>query len=596
MTTDPRVTGIVKGFKERYHLEGTPDTNFQLFANCLVFKKVYFEVNKVYPYESEINIDFLQDLNLDTPEVRSMAVDGCFVLNGTSILHLNKDDTDVDAYMSAIGGDYLDVVLIQSKSTRPDYAILDTLAACLNVSFSGQEKWNRFVAFKSKCNNLLQANPNMKIRFRLIYVIGSKIEEDFFSTPEFSAREKNLKTAMKEYFWISDNSDVQISFIYESNIYKEYEQQQSVAKHVSETIQYFKITDEIDCGGQGKVKIAVISLKEIMKILFNKKADRPNELYDYNVRDALKNSKINETIKNSLQTNKDLFLLLNNGLTIIVDKQELRGEHGILLENIKIINGCQTSHAILDVCKMSADYDDVKICVKIIQTNRDDIAGQITFSSNNQNSVGKANMFAIEPKIFSLEKQYQEFFLGYKKNLKMVSLERRQGQYNNQDNSYIDMLAQAKAYISLWEKSPHDAAMYADTILDTYKLRIDDNDFIEKSVFSGILWFNVLQSIPSQYHIGRFHILTCVAMDVLRELYSISKFDKDFINSLGGLLNKLAGNEMDIKEKVKFACAAIDNIPAILPKNKNSGRIHYRKFYQSNVLAELWKAYNDLRK
>jgi hypothetical protein len=68
------------------------------------------------------------------------------------------------------------------------------------------------------------------------------------------------------------------------------------------------------------------------------------------------------------------FILLNNGVTLTVDKQETRGAKGIVLENIRIVNGCQTCHAILETCKETIyAYDNnLQVNIKIIETEKDE--------------------------------------------------------------------------------------------------------------------------------------------------------------------------------------------------------------------------------
>ena len=170
-------------------------------------------------------------------------------------------------------------------------------------------------------------------------------------------------------------------------MYEEYEKQTDNAKVINETLQFEVITDEIISSGFGKIRFGAISLGEIMKILLNTETNKPNELYGYNVRDVIKGSTINPKIESSIKTNKEMFLLLNNGITIVVDKQERRADKGIYLENIRIVNGCQTSHAILNVCAVNQEFNDAKVSIKIIETDKDDILGKITYSSNNQNTV-----------------------------------------------------------------------------------------------------------------------------------------------------------------------------------------------------------------
>ena len=383
-------------------------------------------------------------------------------------------------------------------------------------------------------------------------------------------------------------------------MYEEYEKQTDNAKVINETLQFEVITDEIISSGFGKIRFGAISLGEIMKILLNTETNKPNELYGYNVRDVIKGSTINPKIESSIKTNKEMFLLLNNGITIVVDKQERRTDKGIYLENIRIVNGCQTSHAILNVCAVNQEFNDAKVSIKIIETDKDDILGKITYSSNNQNTVSKANLFAIEPAVFELEKSYKDFFLGYSGvTFRQLNLERRQGQYNNSDMPFIDMLAQAKAYIALWNKEPHTAVMYAEQNLDRYKLRLEDKNFIDKSLFSGIIWYNVIKKTPNNYNNARYHIFSCAGIIILENILSTDNlFDYDFdeIDILIDCINiqeTLMALNLNIGEEVNKVCRVIDELEENFPK-LSSGKIHYRKFYPQDTLKIIYQKYKEI--
>ncbi len=600
---NPRLKGVVEKFCESYNIDGNEGLKYQNFVNYLLLNKTYYDINQTYPFNSSFDMNLLNAIDFDTNEENGMAVDGFFAIHNGQILHLDIEDEELDAAMDCMTKDYLHIFLIQTKSGNMATEDMSSLSDCLATNFKGQVKWAKFQNFRQKCENLLQSKPAVKISFTVVYVSGNIIDSNMFKVETFKVRENALIKAMSEFFWIDNIGDCKIEYLDESKIYAEYENLLNHSKTISQILVFENITNEITCANAIKIRFGAITVEELMKILYDNSNDRANELYEYNVRDAINNSPINDKIKCSLQNEKDAFLLLNNGITIIVDKQERKGDKGVYLENIRIVNGCQTCHSIMNVYNNNNDCRDALVAVKIIETNDETILGKITYSSNNQNHVSKSNLFAIEPKVFELEKEYTDFFIAHKvisNKLSLVLLERRQGQYFGSGNIYIDMLAQAKAYISLWEYTPNTAIMYSDQNLNKYKTYLDDANFIKCSLFSGILWNEVLKNIPRSYYNARFQIFTSVSICWLHKGLNINELNISDVNNIlreakkANLTDILNNGDLDIKYEVEQVCRAIDDLPVDFPK-LSSGKIHYRKFYPNDAMSKIYSKYINIR-
>jgi len=592
---NPRLKGIANSFGDTYGLEADFSKRYEIFINYLFVKKIFFETNKEYPFESDLDIDLLSGVNFGKNS--TLAIDGCIIVHEKTIIHLGLDSDDIDETLAKIQKGDINVVLIQTKSGKFETTDLSTLSDCLNLNFTGQIEWEKFVEFKSKLNSLIEQKPHVNIKAKIIYV-SKPVDTEMFSNPTFTVRENALKQALKDYFWIGRDSNVVINYYNDQTIYDEYENQGKASLAVTSNINFVEISSLVKCSDYGSVAFGVIKIGELMKVLYSNELQKDNELYGYNVRDAIKGSAINDRIKDSISNNGDMFLLLNNGITIVVDKYERRGEKGMYLENIRIVNGCQTCHSILTICRNNDNYNDVNVAVRIVETQNESILGQITYSSNNQNPVSKENLFAIESKVFELEKSYQDFFLEHYNNtlLRKVSLERRQGQFNNTNEPFIDMLAQAKAYICLWRKEPHTAVMHRDIPLNQYKRHIEQDSFVEKSLFCGILWHQVVKEIPKNYFNARFQIFTCVGLDILSDILNIEDVYNHSFNDDPSFVRNLHSNDFDIKAKVQSVCIAIDNLPDDFPKlTSTSDKIHYRKFYPADALNKIWNKYTEIK-
>jgi len=593
MINNPRLNGKLAEFANKLQLPEDISLRFQTFANYLICRKRYFEVNKKYPYDSMLDKNFLDFIDLDTPNEKAMAADGCMIVYKNKIIHLGLDKEEIKEVLDGVENSedsIIDVTLVQTKSGAFDISTMSDLSACLKNNFNGQDKWEKLSWFKDECNKLLQQKDKVIIRFNLFYVLGQKF--DIPSDGIFLMRESDLKRAMQDYFWITDAALACITYLDAEKVYEEYTKQQELYKKINVSVTFKTMSDEVECGEFGKIRFCAITLGELMKVLQNADTGELNELYEWNVRDFINDSHINNNIKESIVTNSELFLLLNNGITMIVDSQERRGDKGLNLTNIRIVNGCQTSHAIFEVCKDNQEHLDAMISVRIIQTNKPEIAGNITYSSNNQNPIKKTNLLAIEQKIFELEKRYEDFFLE-NPNIKpkKILLERRQGQFFKcKDVEYIDLLAQAKAYVALWELSPHIAVQYADEVMDKYQKAIQaDSLFIEHSLLAGIVWSEVHRDLPNNYHSARYQIFVYAAVELLKNFYKKNSCAaNDAINEIktkNGCLEILKQPEIFTEKFIKAVYAKFDYVKSqLVPGTPSDKSPHYRTFYKPEVL------------
>jgi len=160
------------------------------------------------------------------------------------------------------------------------------------------------------------------------------------------------------------------------------------------------------------------------------------------------------------------------------------------------------------------------------------------------------------------------------------------------------MLAQAKAFIALWHKEPHTSLMYAENSLNKYKEKIDNELFVDYSLFSGILWYSVVLLVPVQYKNARFHIFASVGLKYISDLYLIPNIINE---SQEAILEKIRANSILLKDKIPSfsfninseiskVCKAIDNLDDMFPK-LSSGKIHYRKFYPAITLEAIFAEY-----
>ena len=187
--------------------------------------------------------------------------------------------------------------------------------------------------------------------------------------------------------------------------------------------------------------------------------------------------------------------------------------------------------------------------------------------------------------MFELEKEFKDFNLEEKTSLETVLFERREGQYRGQNFNYIDTLALARAYISLWEGLPNECAMYRTEIFEKYIniIKEEREDVIKKSLIAGTLWYNIYKQIPPLYDNARYHIFAVITRNNLNlENPDINQIQKENIPSE---INKVIGA---INECVD------ENGELVFPPSTTKGKIHYRKFYKSDALSQIENKYKEI--
>ncbi|HFE9683933.1 TPA: AIPR family protein [Clostridium perfringens] len=203
--------------------------------------------------------------------------------------------------------------------------------------------------------------------------------------------------------------------------------------------------------------IGIIKLEEYLNLLIDGNGNIKREIFWGNVRDYQGddnsvNKEINDTIDSE---EKNRFGILNNGITIIVNKIEpCRGN--IELKDYQIVNGCQTSYVLYK--RRKELNSEMWVTIKIIETADEDIINSIIKSSNNQTNVTEEQMMSLDP----YQKELEQYYCTYEDERKLY-YERRSGQYNNESiptYKIISIEEQLKAFTSMFLDEPNKSSRF----------------------------------------------------------------------------------------------------------------------------------------
>jgi hypothetical protein len=139
-----------------------------------------------------------------------------------------------------------------------------------------------------------------------------------------------------------------------------------------------------------------------------------DQLYEKNVRRFLGGrGRVNKAIQHTLQVAPDKFGLYNNGITIVVEDFEAQEADKTILIEPYVVNGCQTTRTIWDVChsrleaggtgsspemeawRQRAEAGAVVVKIVRVGAGGDDLLREITRFTNSQNAVREKDFLAL---------------------------------------------------------------------------------------------------------------------------------------------------------------------------------------------------------
>lgn len=205
--------------------------------------------------------------------------------------------------------------------------------------------------------------------------------------------------------------------------------------------------------------VILANLEDYYQFVIDEDKSLMEYIFDANVRDFQGYIEVNKDIKTTL-TNEDPldFWWLNNGITILASNASVTGKT-ITLDNVRIINGLQTTHCIYDYFKSKTDANEEiseqdktrSILVKIIIINDEEATDRIIKATNFQTSIPPASLKATDRIHRNLEAFFKSYDLFY---------DRRKNYYKNLGkpiNKIISISFLAQCVKTILFKEPHTA-------------------------------------------------------------------------------------------------------------------------------------------
>ena len=314
--------------------------------------------------------------------------------------------------------------------------------------------------------------------------------------------------------------------------------------------------------------ICTTTAKEIARVV---NEDEKGFVFDLNVRKYLGNlGTVNKDIKETC-ANEDtsyLFWFLNNGITIVCDKVDPVTDPDnphLKIENLQIVNGCQTSSSLAIAEEEGILQDDTTVILKVFETSDLELVDKVVLTTNNQNKITNRNLRANDKIQRDLERGFSIHSYFY---------ERKPRQFQDKESARIipNELA-ATAYLAIALKRPSDARSRKYKIWNDYYDSIFKSIHVETFIVNHLIKQKTTKYINSSTLVkspdelkryiaksGQFHIARMTSF-----LYRKSD-DWSDVELLKTQLTELATNPNILDEHIQTGFSAILDV---LDKNES---------------------------
>ena len=224
---------------------------------------------------------------------------------------------------------------------------------------------------------------------------------------------------------------------------------------VNDEMYSYRLEDNTKRESLGLPRKVIIGMCNVNEFIRLQNKYHHNQLYSENIRLYLGDrGNVNKDIIRTITSNESLwFPYMNNGISIICDKltlgnvNEKKHIRSLLLENMQIINGCQTVNALYSA-KYGEDTRDnfraANVMVRIyeIDATLSDFKMNIIRATNNQNAVKNFSLVANDPIQIAIAEVLKRFNIVYDR--------KGEGKEAGKDQLIINMVNVALAYRAVY--------------------------------------------------------------------------------------------------------------------------------------------------
>ena len=448
-------SNLVQTFKadEGFDNSTTSDVLFEHFANFCVLS---------HEYTDEFDLE-----DIHTGGGDDLGIDGIAVIVNGALISSPEEIDDLAESNKYVRAEF---ILTQAKSQS---------------SFDGKDISNLFFGAKDLFAGLKAILPrNEQIKC---------IEKSISKVYEKSALFKRGNPILKLYFvttgkWLDDTrlnariatetqglldlnifSDVELVPIDAIRLQKLF----SKAKNrISKSITFSGRVTLPTLPGVTEAFLGFVPVTEFLKLITDDSGSIVKGLFYDNVRDFQGDNPVNQEMEKTLLTDdRQLFVLLNNGVTIVCGTQIQKTGDIFTIEDYQIVNGCQTSHVIYNNQTQLAQKD-FQIPIKLIALNDENVKNKVIKATNRQTEVKDEELAALT----DFQKRLEEYYQAISQESHRLFYERRSQQYRADSKvervRIVNIATQIRAFASMFLSQAHIASRYYGNLLKTVEHNI----------------------------------------------------------------------------------------------------------------------------
>ncbi|MCC7646538.1 MULTISPECIES: AIPR family protein [unclassified Janthinobacterium] len=262
--------------------------------------------------------------------------------------------------------------------------------------------------------------------------------------------------------------------------------------------------------------LAVVKAKDfIQQILSGPDGTIRGQIFEDNVRHYLgSENPVNRSIGDTLEQaeTSSRFPVLNNGVTLVSPDIVVQTNR-LFIKNFQIVNGCQTSHVLFD--NKDKIGDDVMVTLKVVETDDEDIFGELVRATNSQSAIPESQFLSLSP----IARKVEAYFNTFEGQEGRLYFERRDRQYVGKGVPtlrIVDLDAAARAVCAMYLQRPDLAFKYPKQMYEVLGQQIFDEQNREIIYYSSALVLYRIHLLSSNGGIAgavrkyKWHILALV--------------------------------------------------------------------------------------
>jgi hypothetical protein len=264
--------------------------------------------------------------------------------------------------------------------------------------------------------------------------------------------------------------------------------------------------------------LGYLPAEQFIKLMTDESGNIIRGLFYDNVRDFQGDNPVNHEIDETLKSaSQQLFVLMNNGVTIVADSISKTGDN-FTIEDYQIVNGCQTSHVLFN--NITNLKSPVHIPIKLIVSQNSEVKNQIIKATNRQTPVKTEELTALT----DFQKALEDYYSAISGDCQLF-YERRSQQFRStagvEKIRIISISNQIRSFSSMFLGLPHQASRYYGTLLQSIETKIFVTGHPPVAYYASALALYRLESflrkkqISKKYKPFKYHIIAILRMQLV---------------------------------------------------------------------------------